>query len=114
MICVRVIDQCANVRCPIGEHCVTVDDLNATATTVCVSDLCPSNSSNCTQQIDQGASSTDSDEVDPEWSDPCSEWDPCRYEGTCYRGPDGQSACKCRFNFEGKHCSPVDMCAKFR
>jgi len=42
------------------------------------------------------------------------DWNPCLNEGTCYQRPDGEVACKCRFNFEGKFCTPIDMCAKFR
>ena len=96
MIVYCIVDPCLAISCARGEHCIALDEFNTTCQSDCAI-------SNCTRDI-----------VDPD-VDPCSVSDPCQNEGFCYKGLDGQSACKCHFNFEGPYCNlPVDMCLRYR
>jgi len=88
-----IVDPCLSISCPFGEHCVALDDVNATCESSC-------QHSNCTGVPDV---------------DPCEVSDPCLHGGRCYKGPHGDSTCWCPFNFRGQFCeSPLDMCAQYK
>jgi len=90
-----VVDPCLSKSCPYGKHCVALDENNTTCAWNCPY-------SNC------------SEVVDPDFN-PCYESNPCQNEGLCYKGPRGDSKCKCLLNYAGRFCeSPINMCLKYR